>query len=229
MNAGKKLSRFFKTAVLGTVLALSAGCGGNNLQPPPSPVVKDTAVHTSLLSSAPLTESEINLVHGLFGDAVNTGIVKKYFYPPSLLMVSRVPDRRSIQFYGNTCASPDYSLDQDIFKFGTFVHEMTHVWQRQTAKTDALEMCHDYYYTLNSKSHFADFCVEQQAAIMEDYARRFLHSGHQSFYAKDTPGHDLLLQKVVETQFPAARETRLAYEAQEHAKTAALKPKTLKI
>lgn len=225
------MSRFFKKAMLVTAFTLTAGCGFKNIvKSSPPPVVQDTTVHTSLLSSTPLTENEIKLVHGIFGTTVNTAIVKKYFYPASPLMVSRVPDRRSIQFYGNTCTSADYSLDSDIFKFGAFVHEMTHVWQRQTANKDELQMCHTYDYTLDAASRFTDFCVEQQAAIVEDYARRFLHPGHKSFYTTDTPETDLLLRKVVEEQFPAARETRLAYEAQEkNVKTAAAAPKFLKL
>jgi hypothetical protein len=224
-GAKEKLSSAFKRATLG--LALATTLSSNN---PPAPA-----------PSAHLSPGEIALVQSIFGNEVNTSIVIKNFSPHHLeyfsepdhiLMETRasVNDKKNIIFYGPEYSSDDYS-QEDLMLYGTFLHEMTHIWQRQKVSgvTLLLMSCHDYNYALNDQSRFSDFCIEQQGAIMENYVQRFLHHSHLSLGIKNTPENDALLKKVVEDQFPEARKTRLALEAQQQQKIAAAKTNAPKI
>jgi hypothetical protein len=221
----QKLSSIFKTAALATALAVSVS--GDNAPVAPVPA-----------STAPLTENEIAFVQSIFGNEVNTAIVTKVFYAEhhddtpgdSKETAASVNDRKNINFYGTKYYSSDYS-QEDALTYGVFIHEMTHIWQRQKIPglTLLFMSCHTYNYTLDSQSRFSDFCIEQQGAIIEDYARRFLHPSHASLRIKNTPENDALLKKVVEAQFPEARKTRLAAEKQQRIKMAAAKTKSPKI
>ena len=92
---------------------------------------------------------------------------------------------------------------------------MTRIWQNQNDVGDRRNR--DYGYSLDTKQGFDDYGREPQACIIGDYAGRFLRPGHKSYWIKNNPESDRLLQKVVENKFPAARKTRLAYEAREQA------------
>jgi hypothetical protein len=212
----KKLSSLFKKVALAT--ALTVGLSGDN-----APAVAGPT------SVTPLAKNEIALVQSIFGNEINTAIIRKNFYTEhhddnpgdSKETVATVNDTKNIKFYGKEYQSFDYSHEGTI-NYGTFIHEMTHIWQRQKIPGLTLLMmsCHTYDYTLDSNSRFSDFCIEQQGVLIEDYALRFLHRSHTSFHIKNTPENDALLKKVVEDQFPEARKTRLAAEAQEQIKTA---------
>lgn len=217
----QKLSSAFRRVAFAA--ALTVGLSGDTPPAPPHPA-----------SVEPLTENEIAFVQGIFGDEINTAIVRKNFYTEhqdlspgdSTETIASVDDKKNINFYGTEYRSDDYS-QEDRLNYGTFIHEITHIWQRQ--KIPGLKLlfmsCHDYSYTLDARSRFDDFCIEQQGAIIEDYALRFLHSSHASFRIKNTPENDALLKKVVEEKFPEARKTRLKLEAQAQLKTAAVAPK----
>jgi len=221
----EKLLSAFKKAAFGAALATTLSSDTSCTPPPAAPPAR-------------LTAGEVALVQSIFGAAVNTAIVTKNFYPPSSdyynpdapkEKIAAVNDKRNIIFYGPDCLSDDYSKG-GVIVYGTFVHEMTHIWQRQAIPGLRLLFmsCHTYDYALDSRSRFSDFCIEQQGVIIEDYALRFLHPSHASLRIKNTPENDALLKKVVEEQFPAARETRLALEEQERLKTAAANPKSPK-
>ena len=221
----KRLSSIFKTAAFFVTLAV-IGYGDNTAKP-------------VALPSAPLTDGEIALVQSIFGNEVNTAIVKKHFNPVARYEVSNndtidaaaaVNDQKNVTFYGAEYHSADYSREE-LINYGTFIHEMTHIWQRQKIGGFNLLLmsCHTYDYSLDAQSRFSDFCIEQQGIVIQVYAQRFLHPSHVSLRINNTPENDLLLQKVVEEQFPQARITRLALEAQEQLKTAAAKTKSLKI
>jgi hypothetical protein len=229
MSPGKslkqKLSSVFKKVALTAALAM--GLSSDNAPVAPRPA-----------SVEPLTKNEIAFVQSIFGDEVNTAIVRKNFYAKhpdntpedSKETIADVNDTKNIKFYGTEYRSSDYSREGTI-NYGTFIHEITHIWQRQKIPglTLLFMSCHDYDYTLDAGSRFNDFCIEQQGALIEDYALRFLHSSHASFRIKNTPENDALLQKVVEAQFPEARKTRLGLEKQEQLKTTMAKTKSLKI
>lgn len=176
-------------------------------------------------SSAALTSGETELVRGIFGDSVDTPIVTKYFVDTDPHCAAVTISRKGIKFCGPQHFSKDYSKEAEV-NFGIFIHEMTHIWQKQTNSNTRKWRIYDY--NLSAQSCFDGYCLEQQAAIVEDYARRFLHPSHQSRWIKNTPESDLLLQKVVEDKFPQARATRLAYAAWERGvKVADAAPKSL--
>ncbi|MCE9508008.1 MAG: hypothetical protein K8R48_06825 [Alphaproteobacteria bacterium] len=223
-NFRQKLSSAFKKVALAAALAV--GLSGDNAPAADGPVAVE-----------PLTKNEIALVKSIFGDEVNTSIVRKNAYPypfshyhphSTTETPASVNDKKNIIFYERN-GLPDCS-DPRATIYGTFIHEMTHIWQRQ--KIPGVELlfmsCHDYDYTLDANSRFSDFCIEQQGAIIEDYAMRFLHDNHTSLYIKNIPENDALLKKVVEDRFPEARKTRLAAEKQTQLKTAAASLKSPK-
>ena len=169
--------------------------------------------------SAPLTQDEAALVEGIFGDEVDTRIVTKYFKdfdPKNAGTAARVLTPKTIEFYKKHNHSANHSLE-DHWAYGTFIHEMTHIWQKQNPGKN-VKHCTVYEYALSLQSRFTDYCSEQQAAIIEDYTLRFLHPYHKSYYATNNESADALLKKVVEDHFPRALETRLSYEAREKLK-----------
>lgn len=137
--------------------------------------------------------------------------------------------RKAVAFVGEEMHSADFSEETDR-RFGIFMHEMTHVWQFQ--KRDAAERKSTggrYKYSLLEGKKFSDFRTEQQAAIIEEYALRFLKPGQPGFYpsrAIRCRPEDIVprLQKIVEDRFPQARIARLAVEAQREQKIAVMTP-----
>ena len=100
----------------------------------------------------------------------------------------------------------DFSAMRDVYNFTVFMHEMTHIWQQQNMHAFTRGRCPgDYSYALRPASRFSDFCNEEQAEIVADYARRFI-AGERSWFADEA--RDSLLQRVVEEQFPGARVLR---------------------
>lgn len=162
---------------------------------------------------APLSADESTLLSSIFGTEFLqcVDIVKHHAQgftncPPASAGGS------IIHFYGTERHLDDYSkASPDLF--GTFVHEATHVWQSWTGHAFTPVKHLIYNHTLKEGMRFSDFGIEQQATVMQNYARRFLHPDHMlSTHVPwaDTPETDKLLQDIVEGQFPAARETRLA-------------------
>jgi hypothetical protein len=172
----------------------------------------------------PLTAGEAALIKGIFGNGIKTEHVRKYFSPKAkpgkdegYIIPAQTFGTDSIKFYSARYKSTDYSQSKDLFNYGTFVHEMTHVWQNQhhlrRAFHNRLHPSYSYRYTLTPRSRFRNFSEEQQASIIGDYACQFLYPD-RSARTETSPS---LLQKVVEDKFPQARKTRLALEAQKKA------------
>lgn len=165
---------------------------------------------------SPLTPGEVVFIRSVFGDRIDPSAIRKYFEPVfDGNTVASTFDGAQVVFYGLQHHSADYSRDRSAYRRGAFMHEMTHIWQNQAQV--ACEKGGTYVYELSAQRRFRDYGMEQQASIIEDYVRRFLHSGggaasHRFLNAggKDTPQTDALLQKVVEDHFPAAGATRLA-------------------
>jgi hypothetical protein len=179
----------------------------------------------------PLTEGEIALVKSVFGDSLSEGDlrrVRKYLIPEKLPDHPRTSayahGPRRIDFYTARYHEEDYSRPKSSFNLGLFLHEMTHLWQaqRQTPFTwQYLTRPRVYPYTLTENSKLTKFGTEQQAAIVEDYARRFLLRAPE--YARNAQNGnsletDRLLQKVVEEQFPQAKKTRLRIAREKQAR-----------
>ncbi len=171
-----------------------------------------------------LTIGEAALLKGIFGDTINTDSIRANLHPQGYddIVGSVDTGKVAADFWGPENSSKDFSKEPNGYKFGTFVHELTHVWQNQTERkytNDTAPTAKDKYtYTLSSKSKFEDYRVEQQAAIIEDYARRYLHPSKSFTYLdaayKDAESMSPLLKKVVETEFPGAKKLREEYELQ---------------
>lgn len=242
------LRRAFRTALLsGTAVLNFAGVTGcasaalrsGSINPAPAaslrPVIDKYSAcsddnHTQEKGFA-LTTGELHFAQSIFEEKFDTTGVRMYLvgskpsYPKYDASVCL--DLESVEFYGTKMRSQDYSLENDLDKYGAFIHEMTHIWQFQGKFPTE---CTVYKYDLKADSRFSDYCKEQQAAIVEDYARHFLHPRH----GRTRPDRGLhnnaknyrLLAKVVEDQFPQAQKTRLALEAREQPKRSVNTPNT---
>lgn len=173
-----------------------------------------------------LTQGEAALLKGIFGGQIDTVNMRLNLHPQDYSdIVGSVEADAVADFWGPENHSKDYSRDKDADKFGTFVHELTHNWQRQTEWKFTLDIEDNdkdkYSYPLNAKYSFPEYTTEQQAAIVEDYARRFLHPSHSHTYLQKTyrnpNAYDSLLIKVVEDQFPGAKQLREEYKRNESA------------
>jgi hypothetical protein len=179
-----------------------------------------------------LTTHEQKLLKNIFGDEVNPSIVRKFLEPdPHKTGYSAMTfNARDMAFYESEYHADDYSQTTPL-RFSYFIHEATHIWQRQSRNPDYHESkkCKTYEYALSESAKFEDYCNEQQASIIEDYALRFHCPAPEPSYSysanhgHDTPQSDALLQKLVEDRFPIAKQTRLAVEATRIAKASQTK------
>ena len=191
------------------------------------PAAKDAREAFAQVETRFLTTGEDQLIRSIFGTMIDTDSLQVNFHPERYTDAAATADSSSsADFWGKDQKSGDFSQDRDVDRWATFIHEFTHVWQFQTNRaytvddsgdeTDINDEYAAYRYPLSSKYKFTDYGVEQQAAIVEDYARRFLSPAHETRYLPMVYGHkgaaakDPLLMKVVEDQFPQARLTRLA-------------------
>lgn len=160
---------------------------------------------------ANLTDGEKVLVRGVFGEQVNAGRVRKFYEGACLAWINAaVFDRVNVAFYAERNHSPDFSKERDARKFALFMHEMTHIWQQQTDYRYTRGERNKYYYNLTENSRFEDYYDEEQACIIENYARRFLM---QTPAAENRRDDGRLLRSIVEDHFPQAGQTRRAIEA----------------
>ncbi|MDF3024245.1 MAG: hypothetical protein K0R10_1606 [Alphaproteobacteria bacterium] len=180
-----------------------------------------------------LTQGEAALLKGIFGGQIDTANIRLNLHPQDYSdIVGSVEADAVADFWGPENHSKDYSRDKDADKFGTFVHELTHNWQRQTEWKFTLDIEDNdkdkYSYPLNAKYSFPEYTTEQQAAIVEDYARRFLHPSHSHTYLqkiyRNPNAYDSLLIKVVEDQFPGAKQLREEYKRNEAAPRISIAP-----
>ena len=172
-----------------------------------------------------LTKGETALVKGIFGEEMSENSL-------ALIRIASSPEERQdrgadtnakgpIIFYilnGTSRYRDDFSQAEPGL-YSLFVHEVTHKWQFSKGLVGENLPAVDYKYQISPEARFEDFTIEQQAAIIQDYTRHFLHPKtyedtqyHQTFY--DSPESDALLQKIVEDKFPVARKTRLSMARQ---------------
>lgn len=162
----------------------------------------------------PLTDGEKKLTHDIFGDEVDTSIVRKYLSDKDKRCSNAVNyGSRDILFY-KKFHSDDYSNKADPYKLGTFTHEMTHVWQSQNwgLLKQLFKKCTTYKYSISPESRFEDYCNEQQASIIGDYSKYYLTT--KPVYPSWISASDLhagaeRLKDLVEKTFPNVREERL--------------------
>lgn len=175
-----------------------------------------------------LEKGEKELARSIFGDEIDLRRVWKVYVQVADSVKAAESSRAGFIFFYRDYHAPDYSRERDPFIFATFIHELTHQWQIQNDPGNEIQICQIYTYRLSSDRDFLSYCNEQQASIVQDYVRRFLllNPAASTRYVNvfvgpeesaDTPESDALLQKVVEDQFPQARETRLKIDAQRRA------------
>lgn len=122
------------------------------------------------MTTRSLTDAETGLARSVFGDAIDYGRVRihrrkwAFFQPRDVVMA---PDG-DIWFHpdGDRYCS-DFG-DRDIGAQGLFIHEMTHVWQRQKGIYLPLARhpwCR-YDYALKPGQRFEKYGLEQQAEIV---------------------------------------------------------------
>lgn len=187
------------------------GCGGQA-----GPVEPPVAVGRQRPDEGrPLTKGEVRLAKSIFGSSLDTGVIRLRFSdapsPRNEFRVAEAFTDNSICFYGRDYASADFSRETNIFKYGNFMHELTHILQSQRKNTTREICMEDPYYTLSPRRAFGDYCSEQQAAMVEDYFRRMILHGTSQWNHRDTPQSDALLRNVVEDYFPEARKTRVKW------------------
>lgn len=106
--------------------------------------------------------------------------------------------------------SDDFTKD-NVVRFGTFMHEMTHNWQHQGFGTQT-----DYskgpVRTFPLHRDFEQYGSEQQAHIVEDYARYYLHTAKDTTHRWDRPFYTSQLKRIVEDHFPGAKRLREYFE-----------------
>lgn len=174
-----------------------------------------------------LTQDEKALVTSIFGADLDPSLiqVRENTKTQKDAAASVSPDRPYvIDFWGKKFNDLDYARDSSGLNFRYFAHEVTHVWQFKKAAEGkpVTTECTKYDYKLDGNTGFKSYCLEQQAAIMGDYAARFYHRNKLApqYNSNCTAqprrgcdaGQDALLMKTVEDQFPQARATRLLLE-----------------
>jgi len=121
-----------------------------------------------------LTSGEADLVHSVFGDAVDVArvrLIEGKWWPFQ-------PRRTAMAPMGNIYIHPDGGGWSDDFskepvnRQGFFIHEMTHVWQAQKGGRFYLPLmrhpfCH-YRYEITPGRPFDCYGLEQQAEIVKD-------------------------------------------------------------
>lgn len=198
----KSLSKAFKIAAASATLFV-AGAYNAQAEPPASSVGRA------------LTAGELQM-NVIFGSEVDSSHIRLHAGPSKGSVIAETYDQTMIAFFGHPYLSMDYSKDPSAVNYGSEIHEMTHIWQFQNGWTYTNGHCPGgYQYKLKAGSRFEDYCSESQAAMVEDYARRFLRpqgsvasNWYVSMCGYDTPEHDAMLRDIIETRFPNARRER---------------------
>jgi len=127
--------------------------------------------------SRPLTDGEIVLARGIFGDAIDYDRVRLvrrrwwWFQPKGIVMAPT----GNIHFHPDSPLwSEDFS-NEPLSLQGLFIHEMTHVWQAQSKGRYFLVLMRHpfcrYAYDLVEGRPFDRYGLEQQAELVR---HRFL-------------------------------------------------------
>ena len=130
-----------------------------------------------------LTAGEVDLVHSIFQDAIDTSdvhLIEGKWWPIQ-------PKRSAMAPMGNIYFHPDGGGWSDDFskeplpRQGFFIHEMTHVWQAQKGGKLYLPLMRHpfcrYSYALEPGRPFERYGLEQQAEIVR-HAFLTEHGGH---------------------------------------------------
>lgn len=118
----------------------------------------------------PLTEGEIALARGMFGDAIDYMRVRivlgkwAFFQPRDTVMAPR----GSIHFHPKGTAYRDDFSTASISAQGLFIHEMVHVWQHQCGLFLPIRRhpFSRYDYAVRPGVPLTGYGIEQQAEIV---------------------------------------------------------------
>ena len=153
--------------------------------------------------SRPLTDGEIALARGMFGDAIDYGrvrLVRRRWWPFQPKGVVMAPSGH-IHFHpGSPLWSEDFSRERLTLQ-GLFIHEMTHVWQAQAKGRFYLVLMRHpfcrYRYDLVEGRPFDRYGLEQQAELVR---HRFLADRGQPVARLPADGFLPFTKTVTETQ-----------------------------
>ncbi len=136
----------------------------------------------STAATRSLTSGEITLAKKVFVNSIDYSKVKIHHEKAVFFQPSRSGMTPNGEIYIDGTAVRDYSvatIDHKSF----FIHEMTHVWQKQNGVLNPIlsalgnSIRHffnynsAYFYMLDSTRDLLDYRMEQQAQIIEDYVR----------------------------------------------------------
>lgn len=118
----------------------------------------------------PLTDGEVALARGMFGDAIDYARVRivqrkwAFFQPRDTVMAPR----GNLHFHPEGCHYCDDFCGGNRDAQGLFVHEMTHVWQHQKGLFLPLRRLPfaRYRYTIEPGKPLDRYGIEQQAEIV---------------------------------------------------------------
>ncbi len=129
--------------------------------------------------SRPLTKGEIEMAKTVFGNSIDYSKVRLYHrhYPPIGQDDNTAMTPDGNMYYPTAIYQDDYSTG---FRRSLFMHEMTHVWQKQQGRDPQLEglglgissfgnYASTYEFKLDPKKDFKDYNLEQQGRLIEKY------------------------------------------------------------
>lgn len=132
------------------------------------------SVLSNKLNNVTSAETLAELAKIIFGDSIDYSVVKifnekAYFFHPKNRAMA--PDGNIYYHPKDKTYSDDFSKS-DILVRGTFLHEMTHVWQHQqriNVRIKALLNRNYKYLPLKQGKSFRSYSIEQQGNIVRDY------------------------------------------------------------
>lgn len=146
-------------------------------------------------SGRPLTEAERNLAGSVFGRAIDYSTVtinKRRWFPFQPKQIAMAPDGH-LWFHPRGDLYCDDFCGQSVARQALFIHEMTHIWQRQRGVFLPLArhpFCR-YDYTLKPGWGLERYGIEQQAEIVKH--AWLLREGHEVAGAPGLSAYESIL------------------------------------
>ncbi len=173
----------------------------------------------SPLKKRGLATREAQLLNRLFGYKINTDKVEVWLYESPHETLIADSSKNIIRIFGTENYSDNYSVEDNPDLYGAFIYNATLVAQYQSdIQWRFNKRITSTSYTLDPDKNisffeFHKFGRYQQAAIMEDYARRFTHKSHQMNHIREQTNPDNcdaqhILSYTVEQNFPHATALR---------------------
>jgi len=174
------------------------------------PTSASTATVTAQGASRNLTPGEMAMSRRLFGDSIDYGRVKVHnaeYLPFGMQRNNTVMTPNGEMYFPKGIFREDFSF-QRIDRQHLFMHEMTHVWQRQMGMRvllrGLLSWAARYKYTLSVNQKLSNYGMEQQASLLADYYILIVHgyAAWDNLRGCKNPSFDILLvYKIVLSDF----------------------------